>query len=169
MRKAGVKRKEEPEDTKGPRELTERLILVFLLKFMGVSIALLVLWYYLGIYYQSVVFQFARYILLFMGYTSLQISAVNLSGAYLGNFNLVPFVALAITTPKFSPVLRLKLLAVGLPLLFILHVIDLVAHYPLYFYGSEFAQVIVYSIGVAGVALPFIIWFFIWYSAFIKR
>ena len=45
------------------------------------------------------IFFFAKLILIAMGYTPAQISAVNLSGAYLVNFNLVPLVALAIATP----------------------------------------------------------------------
>ena len=38
------------------------------------------------------------------------------------------------------------MLAIGIPLLFLLHVLDLVA------------QFVVYSIGVGGVAPPFVIW-----------
>lgn len=40
-------------------------------------------------------------------------------------------------------------------------------HFPMYFYGSGIAQVIVYSIGVSGVALPFVIWFMICYKSFL--
>ena len=140
-------------------ELREREILLFLLAFMLVSALFLGVWYYIGPFYQIAVFGFARVLLLFMGYTPLQISAVNLSGAYLGNFNLVPLVALAIATPRLILRKRLEMLGLGLPLLFLLHVVDLVAHFPLYFHGSWLAQVIVYSIGVGGVALPFVIWF----------
>jgi len=94
-----------------------------------------------------------------MGYTPLQISAVNLSGAYLGNFNIVPLFALVIATPKLTVRRRIEMLVIGVPLLFLLHVLDLVAHFPMYFHGSGIAQFVVYSIGVGGVALPFIIWF----------
>jgi hypothetical protein len=145
--------------------LREGEILLFLLEFMLVSALFLAAWYYIGPSYQIVVFVFARVLLLLMGYTPLQISAVNLSGAYLGNFNLVPLFALAIATPRLVLRKRLEMLGFGLPLLFLLHVVDLVAHFPLYFHGSSFAQVIVYSIGVGGVALPFVIWFVIGYRA----
>ena len=103
-----------------------------------------------------------------MDYTPAQISAVNLSGAYLGNFNLVPLVALAIATPKLVLRRRIEMLVIGIPLLFLLHVLDLVAHFPMYFYESGIAQLVVYSIGVAGVAMPFIIWFVICYKEFFR-
>ena len=83
---------------------------------------------------------------------------MNLSGAYLVNFNLVPLVALAIATPGWGLRGRGEMLGIGIPLLFLLHVLDLVAHFPMYFYGSEIARMMVYSIGVGGVALPFVIW-----------
>jgi hypothetical protein len=93
---------------------------------------------------------------------------MNLSGAYRGNFNLVPLVALAIATPKLAVRLRIEMLAIGIPLLFLLHVLDLVAHFPMYFHGSGIAQLVVYSIGVAGVAMPFIIWFIICYKGLFR-
>ena len=86
------------------------------------------------------IFFFAKHILLAMDYAPAQISAVNLSGAYLGNFNLVPLVALAITTPGWGLGERGKMLVIGIPLLFLLHVLDLVAHFPMYFYDSGIAQ-----------------------------
>jgi len=144
--------------------LSSKQIIVFLLEFMVVSAVFLGVWYYIGEFYQSAVFLVAKHILLLMGYTPLQISAVNLSGAYLGNFNLVPLVALAIATPKLAVRKRIEMLAIGIPLLFLLHVLDLVAHFPMYFHGSGIAQLVVYSIGVGGVALPFIIWLAICYT-----
>jgi len=139
--------------------LSPKQIIAFLLEFMAVSAVFLAVWYYIGEFYQGVIFFFAKHILLAMGYTLAQISAVNLSGAYLVNFNLVPLIALAIVTPKLAMRKRCEMLAIGIPLLFLLHVLDLVAHFPMYFYGSGLARMVVYSIGVAGVATPFIIWF----------
>ncbi len=142
-------------------------ILVFLLEFMVVSIVFLGVWYYIGEFYQGAVFLVAKHILLLMGYTPLQISAVNLSGAYLGNFNLVPLVALAIATPKLELRRRIEMLAIGVPILFLLHVLDLVAHFPyakeMYIQSPGFATLIVDSIGVVGLAMVFIIWFCIGY------
>jgi len=156
--KGSVKEKKAVKGTISGLNLNSKQIMIFLLKFLAVSALFLVVWYYLGEFYQGVIFSFAKLILLTMGYTPVQISAVNLSGAYLGNFNLVPLVALAIATPGWRLKEWGKMLAIGVPILFLLHVLDLVAHFPMYFYGSEFAQFVVYSIGVGGVAMPFIIW-----------
>ena len=163
------KKKEEEKEAGGLSELNEKLIVLFLLEFMVVSAIVLGVWYYIGEFYQSAVFLVAKQILLLMGYTLVQISAVNLSGAYLGNFNLVPLIALAIATPKLTTLRRIEMLALGIPLLFLLHVLDLVAHFPMYFHGSGIAQLIVYSIGVGGVALPFVIWFIICYIEFFRE
>ncbi|MBA7536310.1 hypothetical protein ES705_28573 [subsurface metagenome] len=168
-----VKRKEEVKERGGISGLNLNLnlsanqISIFLLKFLAVSAVFLAVWYYIGEFYQGVIFFFAKHILLAMGYTPVQISAVDLSGAYLGNFNLVPLVALAIATPGWGLKKRGEMLVIGVPLLFLLHVLDLVAHFPMYFYGSEFARLVVYSIGVGGVAVPFIIWFAL--NLFLKR
>ncbi len=72
-------------------------------------------------------------------------------------FNLVPLVALAIATPGIGIEGEGEMLAIGIPILFLLHVLDLVAHFPMCFYGSGIAQFVVYSIGVGGVALTFVI------------
>lgn len=152
MRKAEVKERETVI------RLIEARIWRFLITFMLVSVAALLIWFYLGALYQGAVAFVARYILLALGYTPLQIAAVSLPRAYLVNFNLVPLVSLAVATPGWSLRTRGELLLVGIPLLFLLHVVDLVAHFPLYFYGSGMAQLVVQSLGVGGVATPFIIW-----------
>jgi len=157
---AKLKKKEE----KFISGLSEKLILFFLLEFLAVSALCLGIWYFIGEFYQSAIFFVAKHLLFAMGYSSAQISAVNLSKAYLGNFNLVPLIALAIVTPRWRLRDRIEMLVIGIPLLFLLHVMDLVAHFPMYFQGSGIAQAIVYSIGVAGVALPFIIWFMLLYT-----
>jgi uncharacterized MnhB-related membrane protein len=141
--------------------LSGKQITMFLLEFLAVSAIFLAVWYRIGEFYQGAIFFVAKHLLLSMGYTQLQIAAVNLSAAYLGNFNLVPLVALAIATPRWRLRERGEMLVIGVPILFLLHVLDLVAHFPMYFHGSGFAQFIVYSIGVGGVAMPFIIWFMV--------
>jgi hypothetical protein len=128
--KGSVKKGEESEEEGEKKKgflfgLRERELLLFLLEFMLVSALVLGFWYYLGPFYQTMVFGFARVILLLMDYTPQQISAVNLSGAYLGNFNLVPLVALAIATPRLALRHRLEMLGIGFLALFLLHVIDL--------------------------------------------
>lgn len=152
--------------------LNEKQILIFLLVFLAVSALFLAVWYYIGEFYQGVIFFFAKYILLAMGYTPVQISAVDLSGAYLGNFNLVPLVALAIATPKLALRRRIEMLAIGIPILFLLHVLDVVMHFPhfieiYYMHSPGFATMIVYSIGIVGLAIVFIIWFVICYKEFV--
>lgn len=143
--------------------LSEKQILIFLLEFMVVSGIFLAVWYYIGEFYQGAIFFFAEHILLAMGYTPVQISAVNLSGAYLVNFNLVPLVALAIATPGWRLKERGKMFGIGVPILFLLHVLDLVAHFPyakeMYIQSPGFATLVVDSIGVIGLAMVFIIWF----------
>jgi hypothetical protein len=141
--------------------LSGKQVTIFLLEFLAVSAIFLAVWYRIGEFYQGAIFLVAKHLLLSMDYTPVQISTVNLSGAYLGNFNLVPLVALAITTPGWKLRDRGEMLVISVPILFLLHVLDLVAHFPMYFHGSGFAQFIVYSIGVGGVAMPFIIWFMV--------
>ena len=159
----------EDEGGEGSRlklNVSSRQIIIFLIKFMTVSVVFLCIWYYIGEFYQSVIFFFAKNILIAMGYTRLQISAVRLSHAYLVNFNLVPLFALAIATPKIPLKSRIEMLAVGVPLMFLLHVFDLVAHFPMYFYDSEIAKFIIYSIGIGDIVLPFIIWFIFSYRIY---
>ncbi len=144
--------------------LTKNQILIFLLEFLVVSAVVLVVWYYyLGEYYQSAIFFCARPILLAMScppaLIDISFSHVAQESGYLINFNLVPLVALAIATPNLIPRKRLEMLAIGIPILFLLHILDLVAHFPMDVYGSKLAQMVVYSIGVSEVAVPFIIWF----------
>ncbi|MGB2840904.1 MAG: hypothetical protein WBC40_00250 [Halobacteriota archaeon] len=162
-----VEKREKKEVKGGFLSLSGKQITIFLLEFLAVSAIFLAVWYYIGKFYQDAIFFFAKHILLSMGYTPVQVSALDLSDAYLGNFNLVPLIALAIATPKLMLRKRFEMLAVGVPLLFLLHVLDLVAHLP-YFLGSELARFVVYSIGVGGVAMPFIIWFAINFS-FLKK
>ena len=162
--KAKAKKKGEVEERGVVLGLSSKHILVFLLEFLAASFVFLGVWYYIGEFYQGAIFFFAEHILLAMGYTPVQISALNLSGAYLVNFNLVPLVALAIVAPKLGMRKRCEMLVIGVLILFLLHVLDLVAHFPMYFYGSGIAQFVVYSIGVGGVAIPFVIWFAICYT-----
>jgi hypothetical protein len=159
----------EEQGAKGEARVTKHMklswerLLLFLLEFLAVSALLLALWFYLGTYYQLAVFFVAHQILLLLGYSPAQIAAVKLTDAYLVNFNLVPLVALSIVTPNLIRRRRVELLAFGLPILFLLHVLDTVAHLPYFFellmQRPGFATLVVNSLGVVGVAAPFIIWF----------
>ncbi|NQE46803.1 hypothetical protein C5S31_12355 [ANME-1 cluster archaeon GoMg2] len=143
--------------------LTKNQILIFLLEFLVVAAALLIVWwkFYLGEFYQSAVFAFSKPFPLLMGYTKEQIAALNLGKAYLVNFNLVPLFALAIATPKLILKKRLEILAIGVPILFLLHVTDILVRFPMYIDHSKFAAMVYASIGIVGIAVPFIIWFVI--------
>ena len=177
-RKAKAKKKEEAKEVswlQGLNFLSSKQIIVFLLEFMAVSVVFFVVWrYYIGGLYQGAIFFVAKPILLAMGCPPALIMAAfsHLEQAggygYLANFNLVPLVALAIATPKLVLRRRIEMLAIGVPVLFLLHVLDLVAHYPMDVHHSEIARLIVYSIGIGGVAIPFIIWFAICYREFFK-
>jgi exosortase/archaeosortase len=86
----------------------------------------------------------------------------------------VPLLALAIATPTLRLRRRLQMLAIGVPLLFSLHVLDIVAHLPhfieyYYMHRLGFATLVVDSLGVIGLAVVFIIWFAICYSEFFSR
>ena len=162
MHKGERKRKKEVKAVRRMQEhnvSVAKILLLFLSAFLFASAAFLMLWIYIGEAYQNIVFIVAKFILRAIGYSESQISAVNLSGAYLVNFNLVPLFALAAVTPRISLIKRAKILVFGFPLLFSLHVLDIIAHFPLHFYGSELAWFIVNSIGVASIAAPFVIWF----------
>lgn len=161
---ASSSRVSRPIFTAGFFGLSSKELIIFLTVFMAVSLLFLALWYYVGAYYQAAVFFVAKYILLAMGYPYEQIAGMDFTGAYLINFNLVPLFALALATPRLSVRKRAQLLAIGIPLLFFIHVLDIVAHLPYfielhYQHRIGFAALIVDSLGVIGLALVFIIWF----------
>ncbi len=140
----------------------------FLIFFLCASAALLSLWWFAGRFYQDIVFICGKHILLAMGYTHAQIYAVRLQEAYLTNFNIVALLSLAIATPSLRIRERFKMLAYGIPLLFTIHLTDFVAHFPAVIHNDEFAKFIVLSIGVVGMAAPFVVWFCISYDALFK-
>lgn len=143
-----------------------RQLLMFFVKFFIASTILLILWIPIGKIYQSAILAISTIFLILMGFGTAHIASLELTNAYLFNFNLVSFLALVIATPKVNLLKRLKILLIGLIMLFLIHVIDLVAHFPMYFNNSEFAAFIVYSIGVMGIAAPFLLWFAMSYREF---
>jgi hypothetical protein len=44
-------------------------------------------------------------------------------------------------------------------LLFAMHIIDFVSHFPMYFSGSGIAEIVVIFMAVGEVAVPFVLWF----------
>ena len=190
MKRVGIKARKEKEgesvemekkEVKGTilgLNLDEKQIMIFLLEFLAVAVVFLAVWYYIGGFYQCAIFFVAKPILLAMGCPPASIkdafSHLEQAGSYgyLGNFNLVPLVALAIVTPKLVLRRRIMMLAIGIPILFLLHVLDLVAHFPyakeMYIQSPGFATMVVDSIGVVGLATVFIIWFAICYREFFR-
>ncbi len=152
--------------------LSAKELMIFLAAFMAVSLVFLALWYYIGAYYQAAVYFVAKYVLLALGYSYEQIAEMDFTGAYLVNFNLVPLFALALATPKLSLRHRLEMLTIGVPLLFFIHVLDIVAHLPHfielhYLHRVGFATLVVDSLGVIGLAIAFGIWLLVCYRAFL--
>ena len=56
------------------------------------------------------------------------------------------------------------MLAIGVFVLFCMHVIDFVSHIPMYFSGSTIAEIVMVFIGVGGFAVPFVLWFVLAYK-----
>jgi len=129
---------------------------MFFLKFLTLSTLILVIWIYVGRFYQDLVLVFSKPILILMGYERF-IPALRLGDAYLVNFNLVPFFALILSI-DLEIRKRLKLTIFGFILLFFIHCLDLIAHFPAVFNRSEFALAVVVSLPILNFGVPFLIW-----------
>jgi hypothetical protein len=92
-----------------------------------------------------------------------QDTMVNLENTELINFNLASFLALILATPRISKQRILKALGWGLPILFVFHVINLVAHFP-YYDGLSWARALISFSGITNMALPFILWIALTYD-----
>ena len=142
----------------------------FLIKFLMLTFVFFLIWIPLGEKYLILLAWVSKYVLWVMGYHVTLVAdgtpffvysgiEIGMKGAHLSNFNIIPLVALIIATPRIEPVRRMKMLAIGIFLLFCLHVIDFVSHFPMYFHGSGIAEVVVVFMAVGEVAVPFVLWF----------
>jgi hypothetical protein len=144
----------------------------FFLRFIAFSIVIYLIWYYfLGNSYLFVLAYASKYLLSAIGYNALLVTTegspyfvykgieIGMKGAHLSNFNIVPLIALILAAPGVALKRRGKMLMVGIPAIFFLHLIDFVSHIPMYFDRSEAAGLIVAFMGVGEVAVPFLIWF----------
>ena len=142
----------------------------FLIKFLILTIVLFIIWILLGKVYLLLLAWVSKYVLLVMGYHVTLVTngapvfiyhgaAVGMENAHLANFNIIPLVALILATPRINPVRRIKMLAIGMFLLFCMHIIDFVSHFPVYFHGSWIAEIIMTFMAVGEVAVPFVVWF----------
>ena len=140
----------------------------FIIKFLIFSIVFFILWTQIGKYYTLGISHVSHFILKGMGYDVTlhhngeiyfiyREGLINLENTELINFNIVSFLALIMATPLIRKYRILKSLVWGLPILFVFHVINLVAHFP-YYDGQSWARVIVSFSGITNMALPFILW-----------
>ena len=136
----------------------------FLARFLTLTLVLFLIWIPLGEKYLVLLAWVSKYVLLIMGYNAGMIvdgapmlfiyygRVVTMDNAHLMNFNIVPLVALILATPRIEPARRGVMLVIGVFLLFVMHVIDLVSHF-------TDCEIIVTSMAVGGVAVPFVLWF----------
>ena len=143
----------------------------FLVRFLALTVTLFLIWIPLGKVYLVLLSWVSKCVLWVVGYhatlvtdgTPFFICRGYMIGmdeyAHLVNYNIVPLVALILATPGIEIERRVKMLAIGLFLLFGTHVIDLASHVPMYCGGSGIAEVVVIFMAVIKVAVPFVIWF----------
>jgi hypothetical protein len=142
----------------------------FLVKFLILTLVLFLIWIPVGKVYLLVLAWASKAVLWVMGYQVTLITegspvfiyhgaAVGMEDAHLANFNIIPLVALILATPRIELVRRAKMLVVGMFLLFAMHIIDFVSHFPMYFSGSGIAEIVVIFMAVGEVAVPFVVWF----------
>ena len=159
--------------------LKKRPKTAFIIKFFIFSILFFIIWTQIGRYYVVGISQVSKVILGGMGYDvtlhhngdtyfMYRNAPVWLTNTELINFNIASFLALILATPRISKQRILKSLAVGIPILFVFHVINLVYQFPyidyLYYDGPAWARVIKTFFGVANMALPFILWIALTYD-----
>ena len=135
----------------------------FLIKFFISATILFIIWIFVGIYYQNLVLFVSKPFLILMGYER-YLPALRLGNAYLGNFNLVPFLALVVSIDA-DLRNRIKLLLFGFLIMLFIHSLDLIAHFPAYFQHSEFAILIVYSLPLLNFGFPFLLWIIRFFSS----
>lgn len=146
-----------------------------LFRFLIFSFVFFIIWIRLGEMYLFLIAYTSNYLLQLMGY-NITLAAdgipyfiyrgirIGMEGSQLGNFNIVPFLALILATPDINPVKRIKMILMGMPVLFSLHVIDFISRFPMYFHQSEAARIIYVSVALGEIAVPFLLWFALSYK-----
>lgn len=143
-------------------------------KFFLFSAILFALWVLIGRYYLIFLAQISTPLLHLLGYPVTLIineeiffsylgATMNLTESYLTNYNLVPFLALVFATP-FNKWRMGKSLLIGLPIIFIFHLIDIIAHFPLYYDANAIANFITALSAITRLFIPFLIWFALSYD-----
>ena len=142
----------------------------FIIKFLILTFVLFLIWIPLGEKYLVLLAWVSKYVLWVMGYNATLVTngspfflyhgaMIAMENAHLANFNIIPLVALILATPRIDLIRRMKMLVIGLFLLFCMHVTDFVSHFPMYFHGSGIAEIVVIFMAVGEVAVPFVLWF----------
>ena len=143
----------------------------FLIKFLVLTFVFFLIWIPLGEKYLIMLAWVSKYVLWLMGYHATLVTdgtpyflcrgyMIGMERyAHLANYNVVPLIALILATPRIMSMRRMKMLTIGLFLLFCTHVVDLVSHVPMYCSGSGIAETVVIFMSVAKVAVPFVLWF----------
>ncbi|MCK5108217.1 MAG: hypothetical protein KAR25_00855 [Methanosarcinales archaeon] len=137
----------------------------FLVKFLILTVVLFLVWIPVGKVYLLLLAWTSKAVLLIMGYNAGLViengvpmlfvyygHVAVMDNAHLMNFNIIPLVALILATPSIDPVRRISMLAIGIFLLFGVHVIDLVSHFTGY-------EIVTIFMAVSEVAVPFVVWF----------
>ena len=148
--------------------------LLFIGKFFLFSAVLFAIWVFIGRYYLIFLAQVSTPIIHLLGYhvtlvVNEQImftflgAEMGLTHSYLTNYNIIPFIALVLATP-FNKRRMGKTILIGLPIIFLFHLIDLVAHFPLYYSGSAVANFLISLSAVTIMLIPFLIWFALSYD-----
>lgn len=148
--------------------------LLFIAKFLFFSTVLFVPWMFIGRFYLIFLAQVATPILHLMGYAVELVINDQIMFTYLGaemwlthaeltNYNIIPFIALVLATPITFRKMINNLL-IGLPIIFIFHLINLLAHFPLYYDANEFANFITSTSAVTQMLIPFMLWFAVSYD-----
>lgn len=151
----------------------------FLVRFLILTFVFFILWIPLGERYLLLLAWVSKYVLWVMGYhVNLVMDGtpfflysgvrIGMEGAHLSNFNIIPLIALILATPGVKPVRRIKMLAIGIFLLFCMHVTDFVSHFPMHFHGSGIAEIVVTFMAVGEVAVPFVMWFVLAHKEILK-
>lgn len=144
-------------------------IFYFIGRFLLFSLVLFVVWVYVGRYYLMGVAGVSKVVAGLMGYDATLVvdhtiyfvcrgAQIGLTDTELANYNMVPFLALMAATPRMT-LRRLGYgLLIGVPIIFLFHIFNLVAHFPYYFAGSTLAESVINAGGIISMGLPFVLW-----------
>ena len=148
----------------------------FLVKFLILTLVLFLIWIPVGKVYLLVLAWASKAVLWVMGYhATMSVDGAPIfvcrgfmigmeEYAHLVNYNIIPLIALIIATPGIELNRRIKMLLIGVLVLFFMHVIDFVSHFPMYCSGSGIAETVVIFMAVGKVAVPFVLWFVLAYK-----